>query len=270
MFPKKALKSEKESKALCNIMFPHDIDYPINHLVNLFKFQNTITCSVDPGTKNYAIRIANRNNCTRQSTTIYYNRWELDSTVGTDDPDVEIECTYSSLSNKLIKIIDLLEQVDILIIERQLPINYNSTRVMQHTIACFEHVFRQNKTKRYPIICTVAPHLKGRMLGAPRGLPKPELKKWSVEITYDILRDNGDDWALRRLDNERKKDDLADVVTQYEAFCLYFGLDQLVVKPINSIVSEKPASKHIKVKIKDGSSKRKTQQQDTQTTTTAR
>jgi hypothetical protein len=253
MFAKKALKSEKESKALCNIMFPHDIDYPTDHLTNLFRHQHTITCSIDPGTKNYAIRIADRDNVARKSITIYYNKWELDPPLATDDPDVSIDRTYTSLSNKLISITDLLEQVDVLIVERQLPINYNSTRVMQHTVACFEHVFRQNKTGRYPIICLVAPQLKGKMLGAPRGLPKPELKKWSVEVTFDILETNEDEWALSKIEAERKKDDLADVVTQYEAFCLYFEIDKLVVKPIKMIKEESKRVKHIQVKNKDGS-----------------
>lgn len=245
MFAKKALKTEKESRALCNIFFPHNIPYPDDHLANLFRRRKTITCSIDPGIKNYAIRIAERNNCTHQTTTIYYKRWELDKTEASKE--VEVDLTYRSLDVKLTSILDLIEQVDLLIIERQLPINYNSTRIMQYTMTWFEHVFKQNKTNRYPIICSIAPHLKGRMLGAPRGLPKPELKKWSVEVAIDILTDNGDEWALGRINTERKKDDLADVVTQYEAFCLYFDLDQIVVKPIKIV-----RSKHIKVKIKDG------------------
>ena len=52
------------------------------------------------------------------------------------------------------------------------------------------------------------------------------LDKWATQQTIEILTNDGDDWALERIQNESKKDDMADVVTQYEAFCAYFDLDQ--------------------------------------------
>lgn len=247
MYAKKAIKSEKESKALCNIFFPHNIAYPEDHLTNLFKYQKTVVCSIDPGIKNYAIRIVVRNNCSKKSKSLYYNRWELDQPPKGSQSEVEVDVTYHSLDVKFTSIIDLIEQVDVLIIERQLPINYNSTRIMQYTMTWFEHVFKQNKTGHHPIICTIAPHLKGKMLGAPRGLPKPELKKWSVAVADDILMENEDEWSLNKLRKEKKKDDLADVVTQYEAFILYFSINQLDVQPL----IKRATNKHIKIKIKD-------------------
>lgn len=249
MFTQKPLKSEKESKALCTIFFPHSIQYPPDHLTELFHRPKTIVASVDPGIKNYAIRIAERNNTTRKTSSLYYARWILDQPDKSKD-EVELDVTYECLSKKFTSIIDIIEQVDILLVERQLPINYNSNRVMQHTITWFESAFRQNKTGRYPIICLISPTLKGKMFDVPRGLPKPELKKWSTQQTIEILEDNGDEWALQRIQKESKKDDMADVVTQYEAFCIYFGLDQYIYKPPKSV----GANKHIKIKIKDGKS----------------
>lgn len=223
MYTPKATVHEKQSKSLCTIHWPHSIEYPKDHLISLFSGYFTTIVSIDPGTKNYAIRIGKRNNNTDTISSLYYSRWTLDLP-NKNEGEVEIDKTYSSLNKKLNSIEDLIEQSDILIIERQLPINYNSTRIMQHTITYFEHIYDKNSTGKYPIIVLIAPQLKGKMLGAPRGLPKPQLKEWSIDMAYEILYKDNDTFGIKRMNEERKKDDLADVTTQKKAFLLYFGI----------------------------------------------
>lgn len=237
MFNQKPSKNEKPSNALCDIIWPHQTLFDVRHIHGLFQNSTTTVTSIDPGTVNYGIRICRRNNTIKTTKSLYLDRWELDQAPKKEkkgrgvEYDIHLDPRYPSLTNKLDKILDLIQQCDILLIEKQLPINYNANRIMQHTIGYFENVFKQNITNRYPVIILISPVLKGRMLGVPKGLPKPELKKWSVDEAYYIAEDEGDDWAIQQLNRCRKQDDIADTITQYKAFLLYFKINDLVIAP---------------------------------------
>jgi len=226
MFQPKATVKEKPTNALITIQCPCKVEDEEKNLLNLFKYSKTKIVSIDPGSKNYAIRISERNNRTGSMKSLYYSRWMLEDNIK-NDRKIEIDRTFTSLYKLLNNIKDLIIKTDLMIIERQLPINYNSTRIMQDTISYFNNIYSGNETGRYPTIVIVAPQLKGKMLGAPKGLPKAELKKWSVDVAYDFLEMDNDLWAINILNSEKKKDDLADVVTQLEAFIIYFEIDKI-------------------------------------------
>ena len=51
-----------------------------------------------------------------------------------------------------------------------------------------------------------------------KAMSKPERKKWSVEKMVDIFLERGDIASIDEISNEKKKDDLADVFVQLQAF----------------------------------------------------
>ena len=49
-------------------------------------------------------------------------------------------------------------------------------------------------------------------------MEKSRRKKWSVEQSIEILNNRGEIKILNKLTSAKKKDDLADVITQLQAF----------------------------------------------------
>lgn len=174
--------------------------------------------SIDPATKTFAIRIETRD-VNRSMRPIYFCLWDVRDKVTKEEN--EPTRVYSNLTNKLDEIKEYFIDADIIIIERQPPINYRSTRIMQHTISYFSIILKDSI--RYPIIYDVRPQLKGKILGAPPRISQPELKKWSVEKALEILNIAGDNWsAMDVIGKMGKKDDLADTVCQIEALLIYW------------------------------------------------
>lgn len=209
MFHPKISKSQQSLKRPCNIYFLHSKPLSLRQ----WSFPLRII-SIDPAIKNLAIRVEERReNISIQ--TLLFKRINL-------DPDDEMTNIYLSLTNFLDLHLDLFMTCHLILIERQLPINYRSVRVSQHLISYFS--LRLKDSPLLPALLEIDPRLKGRQLEAPPYLTDRGLKKWAVEKAQDILQQRGDDEALEILRRERKKDDLSDTIVQIEAFIQYFNL----------------------------------------------
>lgn len=175
--------------------------------------------SIDPGSKNFAIRIEIRDAATGVKP-IYYNVWDIrTSPKCKTDPNEPVE-TYRNLIAKFEEIRELITDTNVVVIERQLPINYKSSLMMQTADVILSIWLKDSPY--YPIIYKVMPQLKGRMLGAPSKISKEELKQWAVVKATEILTLHKDAWSLEVINNNKKKDDLADTVVQLEALLMYW------------------------------------------------
>lgn len=110
------------------------------------------------------------------------------------------------------------EKCEIIIIEQQMSfgmkkINTMALKLGQHCRSYFLYKYRDTKQ----IIEFPAYH-KTQVLGAGKKLTKPMRKKWSVQKCADILLQRGDTATLDILSEAGKRDDLADVITQLQAF----------------------------------------------------
>lgn len=110
------------------------------------------------------------------------------------------------------------EKCDIIIIEQQMSfgmkkINTMALKLGQHCRSYFIYKYRDSKE----VIEFPAYH-KTQVLGAGKKLSKPERKKWSVNKCANIMLQRGDLDTLEILSEASKRDDLADVVTQLQAF----------------------------------------------------
>lgn len=141
---------------------------------------------------------------------------------------------FYNMITELDKYKELFDQCDTIIIEQQMSFkkaqNTMAIKLGQH---CFSYF-----TMRYPsveinnivfdgrkeIIEFPAYH-KTQLLGAPKGLNKPERKKWAVEKTREVF-------ALRGCEDYfsgvKKKDDLADTFLQLQSFKLLRFVDGLM------------------------------------------
>lgn len=207
-------KSEDEPKTPYNTYWFHSIPR-LESQSKTAQREFIKIASFDVANKTYAIRVEARFMDGRV-VPIIFDLWDL-RTMQTGDPDFPDE-NRSNLFRKLDEIKKYLIDLDIVLIERQIPLNVKSRNMMCATIDYFGILLRDSPY--YPIIYDVCPKLKGRILGAGR-LSKPELKQWAVVKAKEILKLNNDEWSLKRLDGHKKKDDLADTIVQLEAFLIY-------------------------------------------------
>lgn len=188
------------------------------------KREYTKFVSIDPGTRNFAIRVEARGTIGGQERTvkpIYYAVWDITTDKQCKvDPNAPVE-TYRNLIAKFEEIKHLIMDVDVIVIERQLPINFKSA-LMMHSASMIFSMWLKDSVY-YPVIYKVCPKLKGRMLGAPRKISKDELKAWAVVKATELLTHQGDDWSISIVKSTKKADDLSDTVVQLEGILMFWG-----------------------------------------------
>ncbi len=205
-------------------------------------------CSIDPGEVNLAIRVERREYLKEidvislKSVSVFL--FEFINIIG--DTDI---CSYCKLTSYFNSRFDILNQCNIFIVEKQLPINYSKVRINQHIISYILLRFADSEIS--PVIYDIHPCLKSEIFGFSKKMGEHEIKKKSIEVAEDILTKRGDTMSVYVIENNRnmrgkiKKDDLADTVFQMEAFFKYTGYSDysppkrmLLPKEVLRILSE--------------------------------
>jgi hypothetical protein len=216
-FAKKIPKSQEPDKSLHIIYYPHTIPYT-ERKWNQNYYQ---VLSIDPGKiKNFSYRIERRYH-NGKIVPIVFDKIDFESI--TQEGTTTINNSYQVLTDFLNKYNKFYDECHFFIIEKQLPNNYQAVRVSQHVISYFS-IMMHNKPL-LPAIIEVDSRLKGKYLGAPKGIGDKQLKTWSVEKARYLLNLRNDIFSLQVLDCfKNKQDDLCDTVCQIEALMVYWGL----------------------------------------------
>lgn len=215
-FGLKIPKSQSPDKTPYTVYYPHSI--PVETRLWTQPYYQLV--SIDPAGKNYALRIERR----------YHNGWitpvvfdKMTIQASSWAGDTLVCDTYQVLTSFLDRYSQFYDDCHFIIIERQLPQNYKATRIAQHTISYFS--MRLHNHRLLPAIIEVDPKLKGRLLGAPKGISDKQLKSWAVEVARNLLTVRRDEFSLGVMSHFRnKQDDLADTVCQIEALFICWGL----------------------------------------------
>jgi hypothetical protein len=223
-FGLKISKSEAPDKTPYTTYYPHSASHT-NRQWNQSYLQFG---SIDPATKNFALRIERR----------YHNGWitpivfDKTSLKTVDQQGTTTICTtFDTLTAFLDKYVQFFHDCHFIIVERQLPQNYRATRIAQHTISYLSLKLRD--TALLPSIIEVDPKLKGRLLGAPKNITDKQLKAWAVEHGRAMFTTRRDQFSLDVLNFfSTKQDDLCDTACQIEAICVCWGLS-LTMEPPN-------------------------------------
>jgi len=181
------------------------------------------TVSIDIGIKNFAISIEKRyrTGCVDH---IYFDKIDFTKYGNTNERSgtaVVDPRILNAINDFLDTLLPTIKMSRIIGLERQMAINYKSSQVFSHLRSYFMiHV------KNFPnpcIIMDISAKLKGKMLGAPKGLTYTALKEWSIQKCRDLLTWRNDIDGLKVMNKHQgrsktKADDLADAVTQMEAW----------------------------------------------------
>ena len=215
-------KTEAPDKAPYTSYYPHSISYELRKWDQGY-YQ--IIC-IDPARKNYALRIERRYHDGYIEPKVFD---KVSVEKFTEYDGYKTTETYEEVTEFLNKYKEFYDDCHFMIIERQLPENYQATRIAQHTISYFSIVLH-NKPLLANII-EVASQLKGRMLNVPKGTNKVQLKAWAVVQARELLTIRDDQYSLGVMNHfGKKQDDLADTVIMIEALMKLWGYP-LTVKP---------------------------------------
>ena len=184
--------------------------------------------SIDPAPKNFAIRIERRYR-TGHIEPIYMDKIDFSTygdaseSTGTTVIDPRM---IAAITHYLQLLLPMMIESRIVGIERQMAKNYKATRIYQHILTFF---LMSVPSFTHPcLIMDISPKLKGKILGAPKGLNHNGLKKWGIEKSLELLGWRNDQWSRQvilhhRGKSQTKADDLADTIIQMEAWFIFVG-----------------------------------------------
>ena len=221
-------KSQKPDSTPYTIYYPHLKP----HTARNWTEEYLQIISIDPGRNNYAFRIERRWHNGQVTPVVFDKESFPPSKIEGDTTTCYV---YQGLTQFLNKYKEFYDGCHYIIIERQLPQNYKATRIAQHTITYFS-LFLADKPL-LPAIVEVSPQLKGKILGAPKGISDKQLKTWAVEEARRILQIRQDHFSLGVLNKfATKQDDLSDTVCQAEALFIAWGYPPTQLSPTAPIV----------------------------------
>lgn len=202
-------KAPTSVKTPYTIFSPHDGEFPLYnepYVSDFYGRSGETFCqimAIDPGIKNCGICIQRFWSSGAIETVMLTRINFLISDLAATDT-----IYYTNCIRILRQFVPIMELCQYIIIESQLPINYDMVRMSTHIIS-FLMMSLENKGCK-PMICEVDAYFKSRIFKAPPKMTKPELKKWCAEYAMKLLQEQGDTETYNVIAKASKKDDLAD------------------------------------------------------------
>lgn len=207
-FNKKGPTSVKAPYATFN---PHDGECPLYNGPEVSVFygrpEETFTqiMAIDPGIKNCGI-------CIQRIWSSGYVEVVMLARINFLIGDLPTNDTiyYTNCIRELRKYLPVMELCQYILVESQLPVNYDMVRMSSHIIS-FLMISLENKGCK-PMICEIDAYFKSRIFGAPPKMTKPELKKWTRDFVLKVLEERNDKECSALIKSSKKFDDLCDVL----------------------------------------------------------
>jgi hypothetical protein len=187
-----------------------------------------IIAAIDPGVKNFAIAVEYVDTATFHplvhakdidtallcSETVYTNVRDI----ACDNPVKAVTCLLKDYTW-------IWEMCDVVVIERQMQfggvVNNTCLRIAHHCMSFLELFYPSVDVLEYQS------SNKTRVLNAPKGMSKPQRKKWAVDTVTGILNNRGDTRTLQLLgdikSSGQKLDDICDCILMCLTHCILLG-----------------------------------------------
>lgn len=174
--------------------------------------------AIDPGILNFAFSVENVCTDTISALVDTQTQCLCGETVVFDNIALDSGSTRE-VTRVLDKYTHIWAMCDVVLVEKQMQfrgiINTKAIRIGHHCLSYFE--------LRYPAATTIdyLSSNKTRVIGAPKGLTKPQRKKWSIQTVDNILERRGDIKTLElRRNLECKLDDVSDCTLMCLSYCI--------------------------------------------------
>jgi hypothetical protein len=198
---------------------PHSLKPCVPHLNGFIGI-----CSIDPGVRNFCIRVGCYSTITKKTTTCLYKNYDLcDQKYNKSDLNYIGANTYyyGALVEIIKENIDTISSCQYVAVESQLKVNYDLIRMGQHILSTLMILMKDIGNR--PLIIEIDSRAKTQMLNAPPGMDKPARKKWAHAKGVEFLRLDGDTTWAEYVQGVKKGDDYGDVIC-YEKCILIFLL----------------------------------------------
>lgn len=218
MYQRKTPKSQKSDRTAFTNYNPHSVSLDKRDWGEAIR-----VVSIDPGIRNYALRVESRGfkSSSYPIRTLVFDKLHIKEAERKLDDD-NTDNLYTILSKFLDQHLELFKTCHLVLIERQMPFNYKATRVAQHTLSYF--MIHLKNLGPMAMICEIDSKLKGKELGASNHLNERGIKAWAIEKAKELSTKRRDYDALEILTKHKKKaDDLSDTICQIEAFFSFHG-----------------------------------------------
>lgn len=189
---------------------PHDAEYESPVMRN----QNMIITSIDPGIVNCGIYVCCYNTEKKTHSSL------LLSCLAFNKGDNHYIESMKQL-NKIEEEHGFFKNSHYIVIESQMTVSYDNTRMCQHLISYFMSTYRNQGNR--PLVIEITSQAKTRLLGCPKGLTKYQYKKWCVSKALSFLEERKNEKEtnfIHSIKACKKKDDKGDVICQYQAWLL--------------------------------------------------
>lgn len=200
---------------------PHVKEAPV------MRNENMIITSIDPGIVNCGIYVNCIDTKSKKQTSIFLGKLEF------NDGDNH----YITSINKLDKLEEeqkFFSSSHYIVIESQMAVSYDNTRMAQHLITYFSTKFKDKGNR--PIIIEFNSQSKTRLLECPKGMKKHQYKKWCKDKAVEILKSRNsksEDKFIKILEITKKADDMGDSICQCYAWKMVMDGEAIKVpKPV--------------------------------------
>lgn len=218
------------NKEISSAQKPYHIFNPHSQTAPILRNNNIIIASIDPGIVNCGVYVGYYNTVTKQCSSLYMARLKFNTSAN----------HYIESINQLRKLEEennYFSSAQFILIESQMSISYNNTRMGQHLIT-FMSTMLKNKGNR-PLILEYNSQTKTKLLNCPKRMKKPEYKKWCKQKAKELLALNKDQeheaQFITNLDIG-KGDDMGDAVCQFFTWIKIMEDDAYFVPPISRVV----------------------------------
>ena len=213
-FSNKKNPTNYNSKPPYIIYNPHSCDAPVIDPEQKDKI--TIT-TIDPGRINCGIYVGNY----YKDEDKYWSKYLARLNFVTSEEDKAHYVESVKVLDKLEEDYSYFSQSHYIVIESQMAISYENTRMGQHLISYFITKFR-NKGN-CPLVVEINSKIKTKLLGCPDKLSKYQYKKWCREKALNLLEtkginDENKNKFIDLINSNKKSDDMGDVICYFEAW----------------------------------------------------
>jgi len=184
----------------------HDYEAPV------MRNQNMLITSIDPGIVNCGIYVSCYNTQKKTHESLFLSR-----------------LTFNKDSNHYIESLKQLNEIEekygffsnshYIVIESQMTISYDNTRMCQHLITYFLSSLKDKGNR--PLIIELTSQAKTRLLECPKGLSKYQYKKWCANkaiLHLEERKNDKEEKFVEKIKGSKKKDDMGDAICQYYAW----------------------------------------------------
>lgn len=208
---------------------PYAVYSAHSHESPVMNNDNIIITSVDPGIKNCGVYVNCFNTKTKDHTSILLTR--LDFSKSTEDNHY-VSCVKRL--DELEKQHEYFSKSHYIVIESQMTISYDNTRMGQHLITYF--MTKLKNRGNMPHVIEFNSQAKTRMLGCPKGMKKQQYKRWCKQKAIEFLssRSNQEHEKefSRQIKTATKGDDMGDTVCQCYAWIMLLEGDNKPHLPV--------------------------------------